>query len=212
MCQQCGGIVLSEGRGRPRKFCLTCSPRRVSRPLKTTREVVPCSWCEQSFETRVGAQFCSPRCRYAARDERNKFPCAECGKPIFRSRTNRPAGESVCKPCRRKCGTRTQYDRGCRCVDCRRAKAEALAKYLPANYTNHWISPEQRVAIYERDLWTCKLCDRPVDLTVHHLHRDAPTLDHIEPRSLALIPDDRPSNLRTAHRGCNSARGNRVSA
>ena len=84
--------------------------------------------------------------------------------------------------------------------------------YLPPAYRHHWIAPADRVAIYERDEWTCQLCRKPVDLAVHHLHRDAPSLDHIEPQSLALIPNHAPSNLRTAHRGCNSARGNRVAA
>lgn len=84
--------------------------------------------------------------------------------------------------------------------------------YLPPAYRHHWIAPADRVAIYERDGWTCQLCGKPVDLAVHHLHRDAPSLDHVEPQSLALIPNHDPSNLRTAHRGCNSARGNRVAA
>lgn len=212
MCILCGGIVESTGRGRPRKFCLSCSPRKAPRTPPPSLREAACSWCSQTFETRTKTCFCSSRCRYAARDEARKFPCAECGAPMFRASTNRPVGEATCRACKRKCGTVSQYGRGCRCLECRRAKAANLAKYLPANYTNHWIKPEQRIAIYERDGWTCQLCDKLVDLTVHHLHRDAPTLDHIEPRSLVLIPDDRPSNLRTAHRGCNSARGNRVSA
>lgn len=209
-CQECGGVIRTTGRGRPRKLCLECAPRK--RPLRETA-TASCRHCLQGFETReAGREFCSSQCRYAARDERRKFACAECGGPIFRSTTNRPVGEAVCKPCQRKCGTRSQYDRGCRCPDCRRAKAEAVAKYLPATYRHHWITPVARLALYERDGWICQLCQGPVDPTVPTLHRDAPTLDHIEPRSAALVPDDRPSNLRTAHRGCNSARGNRVSA
>ena len=35
----------------------------------------------------------------------------------------------------------------------------------------------------------------------------AATLDHIECRAWALIPDDTPRNLRLAHRLCNSTRG-----
>jgi hypothetical protein len=35
----------------------------------------------------------------------------------------------------------------------------------------------------------------------------APSLDHIEPQSWALIPDHSPANLRLAHRWCNSVRG-----
>lgn len=65
-----------------------------------------------------------------------------------------------------------------------------------------------RQAIYERDNWTCQICHEPVDPDVHYLEPMAPTLDHIEPQSWALIPDHSASNLRLAHRICNLLRGN----
>jgi hypothetical protein len=75
------------------------------------------------------------------------------------------------------------------------------------------ISDRDRLAIYERDKWTCQLCQEPVDPTLDRFkHAMAATLDHIAPRSLTLFPDDSPANLRLAHRACNSARGNRVAA
>lgn len=64
-----------------------------------------------------------------------------------------------------------------------------------------------RLAIYERDDWTCQLCREPIDREVHYLDDWAPSLDHIEPQSHALIPDHSPTNLRTAHRWCNAVRG-----
>lgn len=66
-----------------------------------------------------------------------------------------------------------------------------------------------RHAIYKRDHYTCKLCHDPIDLTLHHNDPMSATLDHIVPQSWTLIPDHRPQNLRTAHRRCNSARGDR---
>ena len=72
---------------------------------------------------------------------------------------------------------------------------------------HQWISDADRFAIYERDGWICQLCNEPVDRDAHYLADWAASLDHIEPRSAALIPDDSPSNLRTAHRWCNSVRG-----
>lgn len=70
-----------------------------------------------------------------------------------------------------------------------------------------WITTTRRLALYERDNWTCQLCMEPVDREADHLDPWAPTLDHIEPQSLALIPDHSDANLRTAHRWCNSVRG-----
>lgn len=69
------------------------------------------------------------------------------------------------------------------------------------------VSPRVRQSIYARDKWTCQLCSHPVDKSTKHPSPWAPTLDHIEPQSAALIPDHSPSNLRLAHSWCNSARG-----
>lgn len=67
------------------------------------------------------------------------------------------------------------------------------------------ISKRGRQEIYERDGSVCQLCDGPVDLTLPWTDRWSATLDHIIPYSLGG-PDD-PSNLRLAHRSCNSCRG-----
>lgn len=69
------------------------------------------------------------------------------------------------------------------------------------------ISPRRRVALYERDGWICYLCYLPVDSEVNYLDDWSPTLDHIVPQSHVLIPDHSDSNLKTAHRFCNSLRG-----
>jgi 5-methylcytosine-specific restriction endonuclease McrA len=69
-----------------------------------------------------------------------------------------------------------------------------------------------RLAIYERDAYTCQICSEPVDTTLHYHDRMSATLDHIIPQSWMLIPDHSEANLRLAHRGCNSARGDRASA
>lgn len=58
----------------------------------------------------------------------------------------------------------------------------------------------------------CHCCRSPVDQTLPHNHPKARSVDHLIPR------DKRPDlayergNLRLAHRGCNSTRGNRMRA
>ena len=121
------------------------------------------------------------------------------------------------------------YRRGkCRCDECRagaaarqrayagrvmeREGASLSRKYRRAGSKDQFISRADRLAIYERDEWTCQLCHCPVDPSLTGRDRLGATLDHIEPRSLALIADDSPANLRLAHRSCNSARGNRHAA
>lgn len=70
------------------------------------------------------------------------------------------------------------------------------------------ISAADRLAIYERDGWTCGICLEPVDKALTGHDQFGPTLDHIQPRSLGGSDDH--ENLRLAHRACNSARGNRA--
>jgi hypothetical protein len=68
-------------------------------------------------------------------------------------------------------------------------------------------SPRARRAIYERDGWVCQLCFEPVDRDLHPSAAWAASLDHIRCQSWDEKPDHSPSNLRLAHRWCNSVRG-----
>lgn len=75
-----------------------------------------------------------------------------------------------------------------------------------------YISPAARLEIYIRDGWQCQLCGDSVDPNLDVNHRMSATLDHIIPQSLSPEPDHSPSNLRLAHRSCNSKRGNKMEA
>lgn len=149
---------------------------------------------------------------------------------------HRRRGEVVCDPCRLAWNAVTREriasarergwvrpgrdtPRSAQCAAC----GELLTGYirsdspmhnacrLPKNWANAiQVSRRERLAIYERDGWTCQLCAEPVDPSLDPLHRMAATLDHIIPRALTLFPDDSPANLRLAHRSCNSARGIRA--
>lgn len=65
-----------------------------------------------------------------------------------------------------------------------------------------WISPAARLAIYERDDWTCHICGDPVNRVARVPELDAPTIDHVIAR--AMGGGHMPSNLKTAHFYCNS--------
>lgn len=75
-----------------------------------------------------------------------------------------------------------------------------------------WIDVTRRLAIYERDNWTCQLCFEPVDQASDYSHEiynpRFPSLDHITPRSLGGTHEE--SNLRLAHVQCNALRGNKL--
>lgn len=74
------------------------------------------------------------------------------------------------------------------------------------------VTRQRRLALYERDGWTCQLCGEPVDRLLPATDMWAASLDHIECQSWALVPDHSDANLRLVHRMCNSVRGDRDDA
>lgn len=155
--------------------------------------------------------------------------CEACGAP-FEVRANEPTRTCPDELCRawaragawpscdlpaqrtwyagkcRRCGDPFVTDRATArfCTDrCMRRAGMAKRRRVRGEFD---IDPRVRAEIYSRDGWVCQICHEPVDGTLHHQDLRAATLDHIEPQSWALIPDHRPTNLRLAHRICNSAR------
>lgn len=111
-------------------------------------------------------------------------PCAWCGVAFMAA-----TATFKDKYCSKRCGVRSST------VANRRKRGQ------------FWITDRKRLAIYERDGWTCQLCFSPIDRDAHYQEDWAPSLDHIEPQSAALIPDHSAKNLRAAHRWCNAVRG-----
>ena len=154
-----------------------------------------CGWCGEAFVRRSArGLFCSLLC--VQRDARGVRraqselsslvrDCVRCGAAYQHPRAHRAHCSDLCRELDRK-------DRG-------------------AELFRGWISKAERVAIYERDAYTCMLCNEPVDLSADPQRSDwSPTLDHIIPRSKGGTHDA--DNLRTAHRWCNSIRGDRDDA
>lgn len=66
------------------------------------------------------------------------------------------------------------------------------------------------LALAARDQYICHVCGQAVDMSLPYNDRMAPTRDHIVPRRAG--GSHAPSNLKLAHRGCNSRRGAPLSA
>lgn len=125
------------------------------------------------------------------------------------------------------------YRAGCRCEVCRSATSKRMATWHEAYRVKHgeaystswrrrfavehgywpqtggadYVNSATRLSIYERDGWTCQLCEGRVDPDAE-VFADRASLDHIVPRSRG--GSDESSNLRLAHVGCNARRGDRV--
>lgn len=219
-CAECGQAFRQKpGRGRPRRYCYECKPRDGRYEKKPAGD---CAWCGNPC-SRAGARFCSGRCK----DLMKRLPCSECGRPTGTYRHH--ADAAVCRDCKRDGvphGTEARYRIGCRCVDCMDARAEAMRLYRVQYKDRYGVSLStvygrdlpsafrltgiERRQVFERDGWTCHICGRiaPAEL-IGTNDRLEPTIDHIAPVSLTLFPDNSEGNLKLAHRGCNSMRGNR---
>lgn len=85
------------------------------------------------------------------------------------------------------------------------AASPFCSKACSAARRKSWISRRDRLAIYDRDGWMCQICHGAVPRDVPITSDWSATLDHIVPRSRGGTDDA--DNLRTAHRWCNSVRG-----
>lgn len=66
-----------------------------------------------------------------------------------------------------------------------------------------FVAPVYRLAVFERDIWTCRLCGGKVKRGSVAPHPLAPTIDHIIP--LATGGTHEPANCQTAHFICKRA-------
>ena len=176
------------------------SPTQKIRPRKSIGQ--PCTVCGEDLE------------RFGESENPRHTKCRLTGKSLmrrmFEAKIERIAQGSnggnrvfVVGGCA-WCGKHFVAPAGVYCSD----NCKTAAKFKRrSSGTSFSVSPRVRQEIYARDRWTCQICAHPVDRTARHPSKWAPTLDHIEPQSAALIPDHSPSNLRLAHSWCNSARG-----
>ena len=100
----------------------------------------------------------------------------------------------------------------------REANAEAVQAWRHENARDYgaerrarkrdaFIANVDSLAIFERDNWTCRLCLKPIDKTLHYPDPMSASVDHII--ALALGGTHEPGNAQAAHLRCNIAKGGR---
>lgn len=202
-----------------RGLCSACYSRVHQRGTVT----VPCSTCGTLVEKlRYAHKARRPVCSYACRNVlRNGYPSTDGKELVGPVRFVK----STIAPTVAVKSTRQGFSAG-RCEWCDDGFIQdlritgILARYCSgrcrkqATKTRHRlasgrfsIARRERLAIYERDGWTCQICMEPVDPDTPSGDLWSATLDHIIPQSRSLIPDHSPENLRLAHLWCNSVRG-----
>jgi 5-methylcytosine-specific restriction endonuclease McrA len=211
--------------GRTRENCPDCTPE------PWVREPMGCQVCGGIFSASSSrSKYCSRECKEKGKPSANNGVCSVCGEPMQIAKKSASAGKTKHNRCVPEHGP-SGYNRGCRCSECKAGAAERMRNYAasyrakngihptvafrrafreangywPNARGSDWIHPRIRREIYERDGWTCYLCDKPLDLSAGPNGNRAPSLDHVIPRSKGGTHD--PSNLKTACRSCNSRKG-----
>lgn len=111
--------------------------------------------------------------------------CVRCGDYFVSRHTHRVVGY-----CSFRCKEGDKRDR-------RRARTKSAK-----------MTPGRRYKIFERDNWTCHICNDPVNREATVPALDAPVIDHVV--ALANGGDHAPSNWATAHHYCNSVKSDRM--
>jgi len=158
----------------------------------------------KSATAKYAKRFCSLACRDLWRLDQPTDPMWLSGPRLSRLPASHPAiwygatchlDESACQVCgllfMHKPGRRITCSLACR----RKSKRRGRQGRRRIN----------REAIFQRDGYTCWMCEKQCDPTRVVPHPDAPTVDHLVPQSLGGAHDA--DNLATACFTCNSTRG-----
>jgi len=220
-----------EGCWRPHRakgFCASHYNERFHPDRHARKRSVACSVCGKPCEKiassgHIRRPVCGYRCRYQLTYGRDIADGRELVGPVARrtgpegkaapreSSLPGPKARFIAGSCR-WCGAGYTYDlrnggataRYCS-ARCTRSAGRARHREMRGQFA---ISRKRRLAIYERDGWICQLCFEPVDRNAHYMDNWAPSLDHIIPQSMQLVPDHSDGALRLSHRWCNAVRGN----
>lgn len=150
--------------------------------------VLPCVGCGVIFRSqRRRVRYHSPDCAaIASRSVPGSGPkaCRRCGQPFSARQPNATF-------CSRPCYAIWHNTHG-----------------AGLERNTHRLTRRERLAIFDRDHWTCYLCGSVIPPDRKRPDPLAGTLDHIIP--VAMNGRHHPSNLAAAHLGCNIAKGDRM--
>jgi 5-methylcytosine-specific restriction endonuclease McrA len=158
------------------------------------------------------ARFCARRCGEVNRGQRlaEPLPISRCALPECDEEFQPRRPMERC--CSEKHG-KLLYNRESRAdgrqkpepwTDKRRDRYHRRRAQKKATSTGE---PVLMAVIADRDGWRCHICRTRVGKKIAWPHPRSASLDHVVPLSLGGVHD--PSNVRPAHLGCNSSKGNR---
>lgn len=208
-CFQCGESFIAKAGNQ--NYCseeCRCWARDARQKGKRPTTAV-CLWCFVEFEFRLNKPYCSIRCRNASINhiKQHRSPntcslatCVDCLEVFSASLQETAARKNRCKSCFISWAKSRNLSRWKK-RDARRRGAMQQGDRIDAVELAHCFN------------WVCHLCYLPINADLKWPHSGSLSIDHLIP----LTPyknGDQPGthtwgNVRPAHLGCNSRRGNR---
>lgn len=194
---------------------------------------VKCRGCGQAFFPKsLSPKFCSKECKQAswkkftakcgrcgddftARDAGQKFCSQACGQQHREAAT--PSVEARCRLCDAVFARPVHRTQRLYCsANCReRVRRKKRSVYLRTadrlrkmRMSENGMEQVCPTTVFERDLWTCYLCNQPVNRNAVPWADDEPTMDHVVP--LSKGGPHTYENVRCACRACNRAKGDKL--
>jgi len=202
-CARCGNeFVRGKSPKDASKYCShQCYIQSILVAAKPRPEVTEqfCRVCGKPISPSSPARYCSRDCRLAKQRIEHKrqlaqrrWSCGRCGRTWL--------------------GHKATFCAECRIIDSQenkrasRARRKAIKRGATSETFGRKITLERLI---ERDGIRCAICGRNTDADAHHLSDAYPSVDHIVPSSHGGAHSW--TNVRVAHRGCNSRRQNNPS-
>lgn len=210
-CLQCGDALHTHA---ARRYCSESCKWQARR----ARDGIPCDvcgeptgWTRASGRTKVTHKACSRQACGTVASYRRGCRCDECRlaqNAVMReyqreARAKRPPRERTCDQCGADFVPTVNNQVRC--------SAECMSAWRIGNKARRrgatTICSVSPLEIYERDNWTCGICELPVDPNEAYPEPGSPSLDHIVPISRGGSHE--PGNVQCAHLYCNIVKGNR---
>ena len=215
--------------------CPTCGEsvrfRRYWDKSKGTHLSIALGHCKRCHKTEAGGLLKRWRDGTVLTRAMASFPpCDKCGQPkrsygqhcktcaaLARRTPPPPAGvcrfascDELIEPVMLKSGWKVYAycDATCNAAEHKRLRRERIkaanGATPPKRRRKVWKRSE-RLAIAFAHGYVCHLCTELIDVSLHHNHKMALTIDHLTPVKAYGTDDD--DNLKPAHRSCNSGKG-----
>jgi hypothetical protein len=212
VCEACGKTWTS--REPVTRFCSGICANSMRKYVKSC-EACGAEWTADS----LNARFCSARCRGVRAAEtvaaaRSQVVLHEGPRYSRYQRATALLAKARPSPPLRKrwyagrcaeCGVWFVHDQPATQTCTLRCSKRAAKFRRRAVERGAFVAPVSRIAVYERDSWTCQLCGGPVDRNATAPSPLAPSIDHII--ALANGGTHEPANVQCAHFLCNSLKG-----